>query len=308
MVPTSPARAVRFAIGAGLLSVANDLVVFVSPAGAVADEWSDLAQAPARGTEIQAALRSEPPADHHFALLHLVDGGAALLSIPGQEPVKGSIQPSVHGVIRFGMRPGPVDGYWIGAGTVGASGFELTGFTIEEVAQAAPPGAPVPESKPTETPVGADPPPPRSAFFPDGSSREPPPPQVSGGDPVLPVHSSGGPQPPADRPVLTSAPFSDLPIESDPPAAYGPSLSIRFDDGTEIPLDQQLAVGRAPEDSAEVGDGTAIVVVSGDQVSRCHLTIRPCDGGAEVIDTNSLNGCFLDDADRPGGGPQIPVG
>jgi pSer/pThr/pTyr-binding forkhead associated (FHA) protein len=69
-----------------------------------------------------------------------------------------------------------------------------------------------------------------------------------------------------------------------------------------------MAVGRAPEGSADAPEGAVVVVVSGDQVSRCHFVIRPTRTGAEVIDTNSLNGCFLDDANRAGSGPQIPVG
>jgi pSer/pThr/pTyr-binding forkhead associated (FHA) protein len=123
------------------------------------------------------------------------------------------------------------------------------------------------------------------------------------------------PSPPApDPPILSSPPFSDLPTESDRIEHGNQNISntgplfIRFDDGQELNLDHPLAVGRAPEGSADVPDGAVVVVVSGDQVSRCHFVIRPTETGAEVIDTNSLNGCFLDDSGRPGSGPQIPVG
>ena len=57
-----------------------------------------------------------------------------------------------------------------------------------------------------------------------------------------------------------------------------------------------------------VSGAAVVVVVSGDQVSRCHFVIRPTLEGAEVVDADSLNGCFIDEEDRPGTGPQIPVG
>ncbi|MFW2380279.1 MAG: FHA domain-containing protein [Acidimicrobiales bacterium] len=310
---------VRFAIGAGLLTVANDFVVFVSPAGPVADKWSDLAHTPAGEAEIETALRSDIPPDHHLAFLKLVDAGPALLVAPGAEPIHGSVRRSIDGAIRFGMQPAP-DGFWIGSGVVGASGFEVTGFAVEGAATEAEPAATdtaLPETahqnkerpnlRPSSDTSRADPQPPKSEFFTDAPPPQPPPPPAAD-TPDDPVFSPEPPPTPVEPPILSSALFSDLPTESDPPTDRPLSLAIRFDDGQQVALSGPLAVGRAPEGSTDVPEGATIVVVSGDQVSRCHFVIRPCATGAEVIDTNSLNGCFLDDADRPGSGPQIPVG
>jgi hypothetical protein len=314
VVLSSPPGSVRFASGTGLLTVVNDFVVFVSPPGPVAEKWSELVQARATEAEIRSALESDIPPDHHVAVLHLVDRGIAMLAAPGADRITGSLRPAPDGIIRFGMHPGPISGHWLGAGAIGASGFEIDGFALakkgsrDEFGQDDPPPPSIHTPLQERTP--SQPAPPRSEFF-SAPAKAPPPPRTE--------HRSDSPQNvvkplASEPPILSSPPFSDLPTESDrsdPGHRNLPNpgaLSIRFDDGQELSLDHPLAVGRAPEGSAEVPDGAVVVVVSGDQVSRCHFVIRPTATGAEVVDTNSLNGCFLDDSDRPGSGPQIPVG
>lgn len=298
VVSMSSPESVRFSIGGGVLTVANDILVFVSPAGPWADAWTDLALTPASEAEIETALETDIPADRHVALLQLVDAGTAFLASPGVAPIRGAVRRSTDGTIRFGMFPTP-DGFWIGSGVVGASGFEVTGFKLEETRAE--------QAGPSSDVTASDPPPRRSEFFPQVPPQQPPPPEAADA-PDKRVLSPPPPPAPADPHLLSSALFTDLPTESDPPEIHPRSLSIRFDDGQEVPLSGPLAVGRAPEGSSDVPPGAMIVVVSGEQVSRCHFVIRPSDTGAEVVDTNSLNGCFLDDSDRPGSGPQIPVG
>ncbi len=317
MVSSSLPGSVRFAVGTGLLTVANDFVAFVSPSGPIADAWSDLVQTRASEAEIRSALESDMPPDHHMAVFHLVDSGIAVLAVPGADRIIGSLRPTSDGVIRFGMHPGPNSTHWVRAGAVGASGFEIAGFAVFEEhshdnrAHGDPP-PPSMHSAPAES-TTSDPAPPRSEFF-SAQGAVPPPPRAGRDSVGAPVGVPQPPPPAPGPPVLSSPLFSDLPIESDRIELSnqnipntGP-LCIRFDDGQELGLDHPLAVGRAPEGSADVPDGAVVVVVSGDQVSRCHFVIRPTETGAEVIDTNSLNGCFLDDPGRPGSGPQIPVG
>jgi hypothetical protein len=91
-------------------------------------------------------------------------------------------------------------------------------------------------------------------------------------------------------------------------SAEAREMVVVLDDGHVVSLTGVLAIGRSPEGSDLVPVGAVPIVVNGDQVSRCHLLVHPANGGAEIIDTNSLNGCFVDDIERPGTGPQIVVG
>lgn len=324
-VQSTPPVTVSFSLGAGQLTVANDVVVFVAPAGPDADRWSRLAVAPATEAEIQRVIASGVPEGHHVALYHLVEGGVAYSAIPGQAPVIGSIQQRSEAEIRFGMAPPASNPHWLASGVVGASGFAVRGYAVAEVEAEPPPPAPGNHAA--------------GAFFPP--PPQPPPPEMAS------AHAEPGPAPPhqsPDAPVLSTGFFTELPTESDPPVIErvptppppGPdrpgmrpidtehiatdapqnqppagerrNVLLRFDDGQKVPLTQALAVGRAPSGSNDVPGDAAIVVVSGDQVSRCHFVIRPTEHGVVVTDTTSLNGCFIDDPDRPGSGPQLPVG
>ena len=322
---STPPITVSFSLGAGQLTVANDFVVFVAPAGPDADRWSELAVAPASETEIRRFIDAGGPEGHHLAFYHLVEGGIAYTAIPGQGPVIGSVRRRSEAAIRFGMAPPANNPHWLVVGVVGASGFEVPGYTVVEVEAEPPP--PAPEDQPA------------GAFFP------PPPQQPTPEARIEPREPSPTPDRSSDSPVLSTGFFTELPTESDPPviervptppppvpdragmspvgaetmaedgpqeqelaSEHRPALRLRFDDGQEVPLTQVLAVGRAPSGSNDVPGDAAIVVVSGDQVSRCHFVIRPTEHGAVVTDTNSLNGCFIDDPARPGTGPQLPVG
>ena len=313
-------------------------MVFVAPGGPVADEWSDLALAPATEAELGEVLAGEVPPDHYVAVVQLHDGGAALLCEPGGEPISGRVERSVEGRIRFGMAPSATSLLWIGSGVVGASGLEITGFGLAPVGEESARGPAEPRSDMTIV----DSPRPASASALDPMSRNPgesipPPPLASAAEnPDLPPPPIPHVDPPVlDPPILSTSMFPDLPIEApvieapanpiieptptppppgfpaiepQPSVATGRPVSLIFDDGQSIPLTSTLAIGRAPEGSEHAPPDCVVVVVAGDQVSRCHFLIRPTALGAEVVDTSSLNGCFVDYLDRPGSGPQIPVG
>ena len=364
--------------------MANDLMVFVAPGGLVAEEWSELALAPATEAELGTAIAGEVPVDHYVAVVQLHDGGVALLCEPGGERFSGRVVRSAEGRIRFGMAPSPTSSLWVGSGVVGASGVEIAGFGLAGVGEAI---VDVPDSEMVFTahatdvarkgvveslesePADAQPfrqtesgspdpdamlhddvtvvdlptpggPPPLFVPTPEEPSNLIPPPPV--GSPVggldlppPPVLTPEIDPPVLDPPVLTTSLFPDLPIEepptglpgnpimereptppppglpitdSQPDRESGRPVSLIFDDGQSIPLTSMMAIGRAPEGSEHAPPGCVVVVVAGDQVSRCHFLIRPTEFGAEVVDTNSLNGCFVDYPDRPGTGPQIPVG
>ncbi|NNE94815.1 MAG: FHA domain-containing protein [Acidimicrobiales bacterium] len=317
MDSTSPVS-VSFSLGAGQLTVANRFVVFVAPDGPGAEGWSDLALAPASDDEIHLFIKSAAPDGYHIAFFHLVDGGMAFTATPSEEPVMGSVQRRGEATIRFGIPPSSPSPHWLASGVVGASGFEIPGFAVVRTEPEPPPPSP------RDRPAGVFFPPPPLPSEPDAEK-----PDV---DPTPPPGSS-------DSPVLSTGLFTQLPTESDPPVIErvptppppapnragmspvgsdttaedraGPHRSVlrlRFDDGQVVPLTQTLAVGRAPAGSGDLPTDAAIVVVSGDQVSRCHFVIRRTDDLVVVTDTNSLNGCFIDEADRPGSGPQLPVG
>lgn len=115
-----------------------------------------------------------------------------------------------------------------------------------------------------------------------------------------------GVSPPAERSTAVGHQRS---ASVPPPPAAGQRpmrWTVVFDDGQRVPMVQVLAVGRAPEGSPAVPAGAVPVEVAGDQVSRCHLLIGEFDGQIEVVDTDSLNGCFLEE--RPGATRRIPVG
>ncbi len=116
--------------------MANDLMVFVAPGGLVAEEWSELALAPATEAELGTAIAGEVPVDHYVAVVQLHDGGVALLCEPGGERFSGRVVRSAEGRIRFGMAPSPTSSLWVGSGVVGASGVEIAGFGLAGVGEA----------------------------------------------------------------------------------------------------------------------------------------------------------------------------
>lgn len=362
---------IRYTVGGGLLTVANGVLVFLAPDGPLADEWSELALAPATEAELADAVAQNLPPDQFVAVVQLHEGGVAMLHTPGNDRVLGRVQRSAERRIRFGMAPAASSPLWVESGVVAASGFEISGFAMTESSPApanptvtevsperdAPGSKPHPEPSPDGVMVDDDmtvvdlpvPDPPVQTLPPSPEVLDPPPP------PSSPPAYLDLPPPPAptvlDPPVLSTSLFPDLPTEPPPaetpeappspqpeqpvlerggnpviertptppppgmPAVAatgspqpGHSVVLVFDDGQNIPLTSTMAVGRAPEGSEHTPPGAVIVVVAGDQVSRCHFVIRPTSSGAEVMDTNSLNGCFVDYPDRPGTGPQIPVG
>lgn len=76
--------------------------------------------------------------------------------------------------------------------------------------------------------------------------------------------------------------------------------ALRLDDGTAVPLDQELLIGRNPSrDSSSARSSLQRVRIVGDKVSRSHLEVRFQGWDVLVADCGSTNGTFI--VAHPGG-------
>jgi len=76
--------------------------------------------------------------------------------------------------------------------------------------------------------------------------------------------------------------------------------ALRLDDGSLVPLDRELLIGRNPaRDEAPTRSGLERVKVPGDKVSRSHLEVRFQEWDVLVADCGSTNGTFV--VPHPGG-------
>ncbi len=299
---TTDSGAIRYSPGGGVLAVANNVVAFVAPNGRAGEEFCELALASAPEAVLDALTPADLPAGAHVALIQVRDDGLALFTEPGRPPVRARLTRNPGSSVRFAIAPGEHDPYWIAAGVAAASGFELPGYALSIETDGMGPEphverSPSPGVRPTR----------------GGAEQDRSPGVVSKPAPSLPTPSpepASPPPPPAEMPPPPGSSAAPMWPSAEPAEHVDerPRIVVVFDDGHAVHLSRTLAIGRAPEGSDLVPAGAVPMVVSGDQVSRCHLLVRPVDGGAEIIDTNSLNGCFIDDHDRPGAGPQIVVG
>ncbi len=92
---------------------------------------------------------------------------------------------------------------------------------------------------------------------------------------------------------------------------------VVVDDGTTVPIDGDVVIGRDPAADRRVAAGTAVALELVDperQVSRCHLLLRVRAWSVEVIDLGSSNGTALGEDDGswtalvPGLGHEVPDG
>ncbi len=76
--------------------------------------------------------------------------------------------------------------------------------------------------------------------------------------------------------------------------------ALRLDDGTVVPLDHELLIGRNPaRDETPERSSLERVRVPGDKVSRSHLAVRFQGWDVVVADCGSTNGTFI--VPHPGG-------
>jgi hypothetical protein len=141
---------------------------------------------------------------------------------------------------------------------------------------------------------------------PSGSAL-PPPFRTTGGGPSSPSTPAAAPvaPPPAVEPVplpdtaawTPAAPSAPAAPVVPPPAPVAPAgLALRLPDGTEIPLDRTLVLGRNPAGRADAHGGVPVAIPDpGRSVSRVHLIIAPAEPGrAHATDAGSGNGTTLE--------------
>ncbi len=66
---------------------------------------------------------------------------------------------------------------------------------------------------------------------------------------------------------------------------------IRLDSGDTIPVLADILLGRDPDAAAHPGAQAVAVADASRSLSKTHVLLRPVDGGIEVIDWHSTNGC-----------------
>jgi pSer/pThr/pTyr-binding forkhead associated (FHA) protein len=69
-----------------------------------------------------------------------------------------------------------------------------------------------------------------------------------------------------------------------------------FEDGSVVPLDADLVLGREPQGAPEVMSGQAAsltIADPGQSVSRVHARITLVGGNPQLVDAGSANGTFV---------------
>jgi predicted component of type VI protein secretion system len=75
----------------------------------------------------------------------------------------------------------------------------------------------------------------------------------------------------------------------------GPGRLV-FEDGSTVPLDRDLVIGREPQNAPEVQSGAAASLAlpdPGQSVSRVHARITLAGGAPQLQDAGSANGTFV---------------
>lgn len=112
--------------------------------------------------------------------------------------------------------------------------------------------------------------------------------------------------PPVERPVAQPAPVPapvSVPVPAPPgPTAgsiAGPAVVVTIDDGTRMPLEGTLILGRSPRASDALGPA-GLVSLDGDRaVSANHLALGLEPSGPWVMDLRSTNGSWIEQDGRP---------
>jgi len=120
-----------------------------------------------------------------------------------------------------------------------------------------------------------------------------PPPEAPSSD-----ASRGEDAPPVPSPAAGEGPAA-APVEVEQTRMQVPGYVLYLDDGTQIPVAENLVLGRGP--SPDHSAGRAVPVADQTRsVSKTHLALAPTDAGIEVTDLGSTNGTAVvhDGAER----------
>lgn len=147
-------------------------------------------------------------------------------------------------------------------------------------------------------------------------------PDPASGTPVAPVPTPAASPAPAPAPAASPAPApapapTPVPAPAPAPAAPAPAapapapipapaaLALRFDTGETVVVDRAVLIGRNP-DAAAHPDARAVSLPDTTRtLSKTHALLRPVEGGIEIVDLRSTNGCAV----RSGGEEsEIPAG
>ncbi|MFT4215258.1 MAG: RDD family protein [Microbacterium sp.] len=95
--------------------------------------------------------------------------------------------------------------------------------------------------------------------------------------------AASGPVAPAQRPVPSSHQI----------VRDHAGLALRLDTGERIAVSGAILLGRAPDVAGHPGADAVPVADTTRTLSKTHVLVRPVDGGLEVVDCRSTNGCAL---------------
>lgn len=111
----------------------------------------------------------------------------------------------------------------------------------------------------------------------------------------VPTPGTPAAQAPPDLPPAEPFPFADPALAGSGPGGSGGGWAVRMPDGSVLPLDVPLLVGRNPD----AVPGTRIVPVAdpGRSVSKTHLLLGVDESGPWVTDRGSTNGTLVTLAD-----------
>lgn len=99
------------------------------------------------------------------------------------------------------------------------------------------------------------------------------------------------PAPPAQAPAPPARPTPPPAPAAPAPAPALASFYLVLDTGERVEVNGAVVLGRDP---AGVGGGRRVPIVDDSaSVSKTHLTLRPVDGGVEVVDQHSTNGTAI---------------
>lgn len=109
--------------------------------------------------------------------------------------------------------------------------------------------------------------------------------------------AASDPAPESDgaAPAAPAEAAADADAQSPAVEPYVPAAAMRLPDGSVVPVDQTLVLGRSPERGAPDHGGAPVRLADPERaMSRVHLLIAPDPAGAVATDQGSANGTLLE--------------
>ncbi|WP_394279719.1 RDD family protein [Microbacterium sp.] len=106
-----------------------------------------------------------------------------------------------------------------------------------------------------------------------------------------PAAPAAAPAAPVPTPAVTPAPVptAKRAVVAEPVAGY----ALRFDTGQRVEIAGPTLLGRDPDAGAQPGAALASVADESRSLSKTHALVRVVDGGMEIVDWHSTNGCAV---------------